>query len=303
MTHRPVILDPYEIDDSIRQLAEQYQLPDELLAYLRRVLALYPRPAYIILDDANALLYEELSLADKFTFNIETDELVLFSSTPETFVDASIEMAMYLTGFATLLGSEEEWVVEFTVGAWKPVKNRIKRQLGIPIHVQPRGIVGLPPAGDRAPDNDPYPFRTLVSHYDLGSFQQMVVLAGREDIAVYFPPETHAKVLAVYVYMRRAMQEIAQGLGITDYELFNTRLLQTIQRLQVLFNPESLAAPGYSPVSPPSEAEDPLSRFGLSPSGPNSEQVSPRAMEDNPFEAFIEDLFADDDPNDEDQTT
>jgi hypothetical protein len=129
----------------------------------------------------------------------------------------------------------------------------------------------------------------------------MVVLAGREDVAVYFPPETHAKVLAVYVYMRRAMQEIAQGLGITDYELFNTRLLQTIQRLQVLFNPEGLAAPGYSPGLPPSKAESTLSRFGLSPSDPNAEQASPRALGDNPFEAFIEDLFADD-ADDEDAT-
>jgi len=49
----------------------------------------------------------------------------------------------------------------------------------------------------------------------------MVVLAGRDDLAVYFPPETHPKVLAAYVYVRRAMQEVAQGLDLSDYQKFN----------------------------------------------------------------------------------
>jgi hypothetical protein len=198
---------------------------------------------------------------------------------------------MYLVGFATMLGNDEEWVVEFTVGAWKPVKNRIKRHLGIPVQEQPSGVVGLPPSPEKAPLGDPYPFKTLVSRYDLGSFQQMVVLAARDDIAVYFPPETHSKVLAVYVYMRRAMHEIAQGVGIRDYQTFNARLIQTLQRLQSLFDPAHLTA---TPDPKDAEREERTTQLGLFP------PESPSAPVHNPFEDFIEQLFADDDSEGDD---
>ena len=240
-----ITLDPQNLDHSLDQLAEVYNPLPEALDTLRRVLALYPRPVQIYVSEANAILYESMPLGDKFTFDTETDELILFSRDTETLVDALIEMAMYLVGFTTMMGAQENWVIEFTIGAWKPVRKHIKQQLGVPTEDRPRGVVGLPPTREKNAGQDAYPFRTLVSHYDLASFHQMVLLAGRDDIAVYFPPETHAKVLAVYVYMRRAMQEISLGINLTDYETFNMRLLQEIQRLEKLFNPASLTLPAW----------------------------------------------------------
>jgi hypothetical protein len=291
MHHHSVILDPKFLDETIDRLALTYELDSRTLTIIQRIIGLYTRPVTMYVDPANAMLYKNLAMADKFTFDIETDELVLFSQDPETFIDALIEMAMYQAGFSTMMGNDEEWVIEFTVGAWKPVKNRIKRQLGIEVHEKPRGVIGLPPAPENAPHNDPYPFRTLVSSYDLASFYQMVVLAARDDIAVYFPPEAHPKVLAVYVYMRRAMQEIAQGLDLSDYPTFNTRLLEAIARLQNLFDPASLPPPGWARQQP--------ARFDSQASLFPNDAGHPAPSKD-PFAAFIEQLFADDDPEDDD---
>jgi hypothetical protein len=297
-----VILDPGDVETSVRQLAEAYDLASGDLSTLHRIIALYPRPVVVSLDETNSILYDSLPLADKFTFDIETDELVLFTCNLDTITDALIEMAMYLTGFATMMGNEQPWVIEFTIGAWKPVKKRLKRQLDIPVQDQPRVVVGLPSPPEKASANDPYPFRTLVSHYDLASFHQMVMLAARDDVAVYFPPDTHPKVLAVYVYMRRAMQEVAQGLDLADHETFNTRLVQELQRLQKLFNPSELELPSWltDRIDQENGAElldDPATRLGLFPdTGSADRSTPPGSHNDNPFEAFIEQLFPDDDP-------
>lgn len=297
-----VIIDPGDIETSVQQLAQAYDLAPEDLAALRRIITLFRRPAAMYLDETNATLYDSLPLADKFTFDIETDELVLFTCDLDTIIDALIEMAMYQAGFATMMGNQQTWVTEFTIGAWKPVKKHLKRQLGIPVQDQPRAVVGLPAPPEKAPAGDPYPFRTLVSHYDLASFHQMVILAARDDVAVYFPPDTHPKVLAVYVYMRRAMQEVAQGLDLADYETFNTRLVQELQRLQELFNPSGLEPPSWltdllDQESGAEALDDPAARLGLFPdTGTTGRPSSSDSPKDNPFEAFIEQLFLDDDP-------
>ena len=270
-----VTLDPADLDDTIQQLETHYEIDEATLVILRRVISLFPRPAQMRVDEANEILYQGLSLIDKFSFS-DDDELILYTRDPETMIDALIEMAMYLFGFATLIGEDEGWVVEFTIGAWKPVKNRIRRQLGLIVQEQPRGVVGLPP-DDTSAD---YPFRTLVSHYNLGSFYQMVVLAARDDIAVYFPPETHSKVLAAYVYMRRSMQEVAQGVNLKDHKTFNDRLLQAVHRLQNLFDPASLPPPGSDQPDEPKK---------LPP---------PPQQKNNPFEEFIEQLFSDEEADD-----
>jgi hypothetical protein len=204
---------------------------------------------------------------------------------------------MYLVGFTTMMGTEESWVIEFTIGAWKPVKKRIKRQLSIPTDDQPRGVVGLPPSKDQASAPDAYPFRRMVSHYDLASFHQMVLLAARDDIAVYFPPETHPKVLSVYVYMRRAMQEVAQGIDLEDYESFNARLIQEVQRMEQLFDPAVLKLPNWlhdrhsDELPHPDRQSDPTSSNCLTESRPSAI--------DDPFEAFFEELFSEDDGDDD----
>jgi len=293
-----VILDPNAVDESMQQLATRYGIGAELLNTLSQVVGLYPHAIRMYVDEANALLFHGLSLADKFTFDLESDELVLFSLDADTVTDAFIEMAMYLSGFATLMGSQDDWTVEFAIGAWKPIKNRIKRQLGIPVREKPRIVVGLPPAPQEINQEDSYPFRKLVSSYDFASFHQMVVLAAREDVAVYFPPETHSKVLAVYVYMRRAIQEVAQGLDLSDHLTFNTRLIDAVQRLEKLFSPATLAPPGWQQL--PDSHRSVSADYIPTPDAPaqmpddrvqNGEQVK----RDDPFELFINQLFSDDD--------
>jgi hypothetical protein len=297
MRHSEVTLDPRHLDSATGQLAEGYNLSPEDLDIARRVIALYPQPVRMYVDDASAILHESMPLGDKFTFDIETDDLVLFSHDKETLMDALIEMVLYLAGFTTMMGSEDAWVIEFTIGAWKPVKKRLKRQLGISTNDHPRGVVGLPPSTNHTVQHDPYPFRTMVSHYDLASFHQMVLLAARDDIAVYFPPETHSKVLAVYVYMRRAMHEVAQGIDLEDYQTFNTRLIQEIQRLEKLFDPASLTLPDWlhdRRSSDPPPRPNPQDR----PSDNRAADLQQSTKED-PFEAFIEQLFSDEDLEDD----
>jgi hypothetical protein len=302
MRHNVVILDPRDLDGSMHRLAGAYDLSPDMLSLLRRIVALFPRTVQLSVDEAGAILYEDLSLADKFTFDIESDSLLLYNTDPDTFIDALIEMALYLMGFSTMMGSADEWVTEFAIGAWKPVRNRIKRELDIPVHTQPRAVVGMPPPIEQAPVNDPYPFRTLVSTYDLASFYQMVILAARDDVAVYFPPETHHKVLAVYVYMRRAMQEVAKNIDITDHEAFNARLVTAVQRLQRLFDPSNLPPP--SPIrgtshqfaDESSEYPKQLDLFADNTPKDSEHNVSPSPPAYDPFEAFIEELFGDDDP-------
>ncbi len=293
---RLVLLDPQNLDGTAQQLTVAYDLEAAAVQALRRIVALYPRAVPMYVDEATALLYEDLPLADKFTFDIETDELVLFAHNAQTLIDACVEMAMYLAGFTTKMGHEEPWITEFTAGAWKPVRKRIKRKLGLPVNERPQGVVGLPPAADSAPTDDPYPFRTLVAHYDLVSFRQMIVLAARDELAVYFPPETHPKVRAVYLHARRAMQDVAQGVGLGDYRVFNARLLDALRRLEGLFMPSELGLPDWLTHIMPRNA----------PAAPqNNVPAKNEPPAHDPFAAFLEELLSkhqdwpDEDPTDE----
>jgi hypothetical protein len=277
MRYSQVMLDPHDLDGSVARLSSACEFAAEDLAALRRIIALLPCATPVVVDESYAARLAEMPLVDKFTFDMEHDELILFDSDAQTVIDGLIEMVMYLTGFSTLMGNPEPWVVEFAIGAWKPVKKRVKRQLDLPVDDQPRGVVGAQPLPDKALATDPYPFRTMVSHYDMVSFHQMVMLAGRDDVAVYFPPETHPKVLAVYVYARRAMQEVGQGLGLVDYREFNERLRDQIRRFEQLFDPDRLEPPqwlGRPPVARKADSNEP---------------------QDDPFARFIEQLFSDDD--------
>jgi len=291
MTHSLIRLDPDDLSGTLQRLVADLAPAPDTLDVLRRIIALFPHDGLLLFDETQADLYRQLALADKFTFDLDTDTLLIFSDDADTLIDALIEMAMYLSGFATMMGNDDAWVTEFAAGAWKPVKNRIKRQLDLPVSSKPRGVVGLPPApDDGTPLPDPYPFRTLVSVYDRGSFEQMVLLAARDEIAVYFPPEAHPKVLAAYVYMRRAMQEIAQGVDLYACQKFNERLIAALQRMDALFSPDTLPpAQWIAGVDGESRPVTPASLFGLF-------AEPPRPAPDDPFAAFIEQLFPDDEP-------
>ena len=300
MMHNLVMLDPVNLEETRGQFVGQYALDDKMHEHIRRVVALLPRLSGLYIDEANAMLFEDLQLADKFSFDTENDALALYTHDPAALVDALLELVMYLRGFATMLGSESGWVIEFTIGCWRPVRNRIKRQLGISYDHHPRGVVGLPPDQRGGMLND-YPFRRLVSGYDFASFHQMVVLAARDDVSVYFPRETHSKVLAVYVYMRRAMHEVGRTLGLYDHEMFNSRLLDAIQRMEALFNPAELPPPGEATSA---RLEHRSGDDDTGPMLPGFEGVLGEDMaavclpDDNPFTSFIDELFADEDDYD-----
>lgn len=312
-----ITLNPQQVEESAQALVERCGLDPDALDVLGAIIALFPCAATVYYDAQAAAEYHDLHLVDKFTFDMEQDALILLGCDRATLIDALIEMAMYLVGFSTQMGIQDTWAVEFTIGAWKVVKKNIKRGLGLETPDKPQAVIGLPPA-DRAQveaGRDPYPFRTLVRRFDQASFYQMVVLAARDDVAVYFPPETHHKVLAVYVYMRRAIEEVGTGLDLDDHAAFNTRLIDEIQRMQALFRPDTLAPPAEQASDdalPPGRAsrslDDEANRLGVFPSAahrPQTEDADTMAdssfdgspLGDSPFADFIEHLFDEDDDN------
>ena len=243
MKNNQVYLDPNNLEKSVQDLTRFYNLDGATLQMLRRVIEKYPKPVIVYVDEANAPLHAQSILDDHFTFNTQTGELVLFSSDPMTFIDAIIEMWMYITGFDTLMGDDDYWKVELAIGSWKPVKNSIKQKLGIPVNTFITGIIGLPPEPDEAPPEDPYPFKTLVSQFDIVSFTQMMRLAGRAQVRVNFPPETDPRVKEAYFNLRRIMKTVGDGLDITDAEVFNKRLQKAIEEVSELYKPHELPIP------------------------------------------------------------
>lgn len=295
-----VWLDPQDPAATMQQLSLACTLPPNELAVLLRIIELFPRPAHMLIDTSQADNLSALPFADRFSFDLQTDELLVFAEDSETLVDALIEMAMFLTGFATKMGNPEHWVIDFTIGAWKPVRRRIKRQLGIPVADRPRGVVGLRPDPGEGIEGDPYPFRTLVSYFDQLSFQQMVMLAARDDIAVHFPPGTHPKVRAVYVHVRRAIEEVGQYITLDDFQVFNLKLNNALRRIEELFDPAHLEPPNWlarlvDREEARSELPPPESPALLHAGDPESEDESEPPAHYNPFEAFIEQLFSDED--------
>ena len=88
MRPQRVYLDPDDLDGALLQLAAAYALDDETLDMVRRILALLPRPIVLYVDETSSLYYSDTPLIDRFTFNMQTDELVLFSQDMMTMVDA-----------------------------------------------------------------------------------------------------------------------------------------------------------------------------------------------------------------------
>lgn len=280
-----VILDPDALSQTLRRLAQQYELAPNELMTLMRIVELFPRKTRMYFDISQADIYTDVPFVDKFTFDIETDDLILLSTDFDTLVDALIEMAMYLSGFATKIGNQDTWVIDFAIGAWKPVKHHIKRELDILTSDQPRGVVGLRPQPDEEPEGDPYPFRTLVSHLDQMSFEQMIMLAARNDVVtVYFPPGTHPKVRAVYTHARRAIEGVGQHITLHDHRIFNLKLNNALRRIDQLFEPKKLAPPNW--IARLLDNESSCQNY--------SEKNTPSDSH-APFDAFIEQLFSDED--------
>ena len=193
-------------------------------------------------------------------------------------------MGMYMTGFTTLMGAEDYWKVEFSIGAWKPVKNSIKRQLGIPVLDEPLWVVGLPPTPEDGILEDPHPFRTLVSRLDIVSFNQMVRLAARDDVEVNFPNGADPRVIEVYIRMKTAMYQVADGLSLEDWREFNRRLLHMLQELEPEYRPEALPVPDWwqPGLASSSKPGFPGSDTSGDPRGPMSSRRRMRAPRNRP---------------------
>ena len=328
MKENRILLDPKNPDAAIMQMARSYELDADTLEFVRRILGTFSRKALLYVDESSTVFYGQMPLVDRFTFNMQSDELILFSSDPLTFVDAMIEMTMFLAGFTTMIGVDEGWKVEFAIGAWKPVKNRLKRELGIPVIDEPLWVVGLPPDSEDGPAEDVNPFRTLVSQLDIASFTQMVRLAARDDVEVNFPTGADPRVIQVYIRIKTALNQVADGISIADWREFNHRLLLTVQDMEEEYQPHNLPLPawwerGEHPGSPESgrateqPAADDLQFRVLDPEelsdvlrdgvadlaetmldsllGSEEEKAVEPTSEWDPFESYIDELFNDDD--------
>jgi len=318
MKNNQVYLDPHNLTVSLARLAYFYPLDPQTLDILERILRHFPKGVIVYVDEANAPLQGLSELDDPFTFDTETGELILFSAEAPVFIDALIEMWMFIMGFETLMGSEHYWHVEMAIGAWKGVKNNLKAQLGIPIQTQKRGIFGLPPSPEEAPLEDPYPFRTLVASLNILSFTQMIRLAGREQISVHFPRGTDPKVIEVYYTARTHLREISQGLGVQDAAEFNRRLKAKIAYFTERYQPQNLptleewnasqdkpsahqdALPdnaGGVLLGPPSDTNEigdlPLAKAAPQAASKDDMREIDARLAASPFASFIETLFDD----------
>jgi len=291
MSNERIVLKPDDLEGTVRQIAAVWDLDEDSLEVLRQTLALFSRPITLVVDEASVVYYSETPLIDHFTFNMQTDELILLSRDPLTLIDALVEMAMYVAGFATLLGAEDQWKVEFAIGAWKPVRNRIKRQLGVPVLDEPLWIVGLPPNPEDGVLNDQHPFRMLVSQLDMASFTQMVRLAARDDVEVNFPNGTDPRVIEVYIRMKTAMYQVADELTLDDWREFNRRLLHCIQDLEEAYHPCDLPVPAWWQRMLLAQDE-----ASLDEQRPTSDYEPPQNKPRwNPFETYLEELFSEED--------
>ncbi len=194
---------------------------------IRTALSLHNRPFILYVD----LLHQtDISpLDDPFTFNMETDELILFTTEPAPLIDALLEMAMFLRGFNTLLGVEDDWKVQVAIGAWRHVREQLKVQLQLAPPNRRRWAASL--------DLD------MIASFNLISFAIAVYLAGRHELEVVFPEGTSALVVSAYERLSRIMETVAFEIGINDHLKFNRRLNRALSWIEESIFPKDEASP------------------------------------------------------------
>jgi len=186
-------------------------------------LSLHARPFILYIDFVHRP--QSSPLDDAFTFNIETDELVIFTDEPESLIDAILEMAMFMRGFNTLLGVEDEWKVQVAIGAWRHVRERLKAQLQV-----------IPPSGNRWSVNLEL---DTVANFNIISFTTVVYLASLPQVEVVFPEGTSALVVSAYERLSRIMQAVALDVDLTDHVKFNRRLNRAVAWIEESILPQN----------------------------------------------------------------
>ena len=278
-------------DATIRELGLFFELSPDVLLVLRRILELYRRPAWLYVRDLDPEFLVEALFIDRFGFDIDNDALVLYDTDPLTFIDGLVEMAMYLAGFITLIGleKEKEWMIELAAGAWKPIKKRIKQQLGLPTTGETHWVIETPPM-ETPSIAEQEALQALFSQLNALSFAQMVHWAARDDVEVRFPANADPSVIEVYVRMKVAIAQVAESIELEDWREFNQRLLTMVNDLEAEYRPAELPKP--DPDSFPQPPQQPRTL-------PKQDLHLDLDDEWNPFEAYVEQLFRQQDSRDD----
>jgi hypothetical protein len=191
-------------------------------ADLQQAIALHARPFTLVLK-TNAPV-ELWPLVDAFTFDLVNDQLIVYKNDPEVMIDAIIEMAMFLRGFNTAIGTDGPWRVDLAIGAWRVVRQNIKQILSIP-ETPLQFAVELP--------------SHTVSQLDQVTFAGMVFLAGQMNTEVKFPEEAARSVVEAYHRLRRIILTVGVGLGLDDVRTFNQRLVRALLHTESVLLPKA----------------------------------------------------------------
>ncbi len=192
---------------------------------IRTALSIHDRAFILYVDHANM---QQLSpLQDAFTFNIETDELVLFTDNPDALVDAVLEMAMFVRGFNTVMGIEDEWKTQVAIGAWRHVREALKVRLGLPLAPARNWSAGIE--------------LEAVERFNMMSFAPLVFLASRPDVEITFPDGANSLCITAYQRLKRIMEAIALNIGLGDHLTFNRRLSRALLWIEESILPKDIS--------------------------------------------------------------
>ncbi len=192
---------------------------------IRAALGIHDRPFLLYIDHVNR---PQLSpLQDAFTFNTETDELVIFTDDPSALVDAILEMALFVRGFSTVMGLDDEWKVQVAIGTWRYVREALKVTLGLETTPYKQWNANLE--------------LESVERFDLISFSAMVFLAGRPDVDISFPTGTSGLVISAYERLVRIIEAVSLNVGLTEASIFNRRLNRALSLIEDSIMPKELS--------------------------------------------------------------
>jgi hypothetical protein len=185
---------------------------------IRGALSIQQRPFTLRVDVDPDSPAEIPPLHDAFTFDMESDELILFSDEPAKLVDALIEMALFMRGFNTTIGVDDDWKTQVTIGTWRRIRERLKLQLGIRPLIIDKMIANLN--------------ADTVKYFNHISFHAMVFMASCVDLEVIFPDGANKQVMDTYRRLVRIMETVTHNVSVDDYLTFNRRLGRALQWIE-----------------------------------------------------------------------
>lgn len=205
----PASIDP--LIDAVNALDTVYEI------HLRAAATVQKRPFGVFIDYLNMMPAPSPTI-DPFTFDIDNDELLVFSDEPAVMIDALLEMGMYMQGFSTLLGLEDIWKIQVAIGGWRYVRQSIKESLGIPVPVGKQWAAMV-----NADES---------TNLDEEIFSELIRLAGCPALDVLFPEEASTEVTEAYRNLVRVMEVLGQNIGIADHVEFNQRMMRVLDLIE-----------------------------------------------------------------------